>query len=345
MPQQPADRTRLLRARAQWLLGKRLTDPLSVVRATAGIQAQEPVAAMLSIRVRSSGLRRADIEHALVEERSIVRLWAMRGTIHLVPSEDAAWLVDLLGPLGMTGSYRRLEQLGVPEADRERALVLIRDLLADRGPLTRAELMEPLAAAGITTDGQAAAHLPALAALHGYVCFGPPRGGKPTYALRDDWLGTDLPRLPRERAVAELARRYVHAFGPAEPEDFAAWSGLPLRDARAGWAAIGAQPARRVREPDPPVVRLLPAFDTYLLGYRTREFCVPAEHAREVWPGGGIVRPTVVQNGRGIGTWRRTGTQVEIHPFGDEAIDAGDEIVDVQRFLAARPSRARSSRV
>jgi hypothetical protein len=142
--------------------------------------------------------------------------------------------------------------------------------------------------------------------------------------------------------VAELARRYVRAFGPAEPEDFAAWSGLPLRDARASWS-----PARRSRtaEPDPPVVRLLPAFDTYLLGYRSRNFCVPAEHAREVWPGGGIVRPTVIRNGRCIGTWRRAGAQVEIHPFGEDSIDASDEIDDVQRFLGPRPSRARSSRV
>jgi hypothetical protein len=330
------------RAHAQRLLGKRLTDPLSAVRETAGIQAQEPLAAMLSIRVRSRGLTRSDVERALVEERSIVRLWAMRGTIHLVPSEDAAWLVDLLGPLAMTGSRRRLEQLGVPEADRERALALMREVLAERGPLTRAELMEPLATAGITTEGQAAAHLPMLAALHGDVCFGPPRDGKQTYVLRDDWLGADLPRLPREGALRELMRRYVRAFGPAEPEDFAAWSGLPLRDARASWRA-GRR--RRSVEPGPPDVRLLPAFDTYLLGYRTREFCVPAQHARKVWPGGGIVRPAVIRNGHAAGTWRRTGRAIEIEPFDGEPIDAGGEIADVHRFLAARPSRARSSPV
>lgn len=331
------------RARAQRLLGQRLADPLSVVREVAGVQAQEPVAAMLSIRARSTGLTRADVEGALVEERSIVRLWAMRTTIHLVPSEDAAWLVDLLGPLGLTGVHRRLGQLGVPEGDRARAVSLIRELLAERGPLTRAELMEPLARAGITTDGQAAAHLPALAALHGHVCFGPPRGGKPTYALRDDWLGSDLPRMPRERAVAELVRRYTRAFGPAEPEDFASWSGLPLRDARAGWEAVGkVTPAR---EPSPPVLRLLPAFDTYLLGYRSREFCVPPELARRVWPGGGIVRPTVMENGRAVGTWRRAGSKVEIDPFDDAPLDVDAEVADVQRFLAARPRRARSSRV
>jgi hypothetical protein len=338
----PPDETRLRRARAQHLLAKRLVDPLEVVRATAGVQAQDSVAAALSIRVRTRGLTREDVDRALYEERSIVRLWAMRGTLHLVPSEDAAWLVELLGPLGIPGSLRRLGQLGVPERDVPRAIELIRHTLAECGPLTRAELMEPLGRAGITTDGQAAAHLPGLAALRGLVCNGPPRGGKPTYVLRDDWLGAGVPRLDRDAAVAELARRYLRAFAPAEPEDFASWSGLRLRDARAGWREAGG--GRAPRPPEPPIVRLLPAFDTYLLGYRTRALTVAGAHARKVWPGGGIVRPTVVENGRAVGTWRRSGTEVEVEPFPGEAFDADDEAADVRRFLKPRPVRARSSR-
>jgi hypothetical protein len=333
------------RARSQWLLDERLRDPAAVVRATAGIQAQDQAAAALSIRVRSDGLTRADVDHALEEERSIVRLWAMRGTIHLVPSEDARWLVDLLGPLGVTDSHRRLGQLGVPEADRPRAVEAIRRALEEHGPLARVKLMEHVARAGIATEGQAGAHLPHLAALQGLVVFGPAaRGGKPTYALRDDWLGRDLPQLSRERAVAELVRRYVRAFGPARPEDFSWWSGLPLRDARAGWQAIAGElietddgwlRAGRTDEqpPEPPIVRLLPAFDTYLLGYRNRDVTLAPEHARRVRPGGGIVRPTVVTNGRAVGTWRRTGTRVEIEPFAGSDLEVDDEVADVQRFL------------
>jgi hypothetical protein len=331
-----AEDIRLARARSQYLLGERLTDAAAAVRAVAGVQAQEPVAAALSIRVRTDGLARADVDRALVEERSIARLWAMRGTIHLVPSEDAAWLVSLLGPLLMRSVVRRLGQLGVPEGVHAKAIELIRRTLAERGPLTRVELMEPLARAGVTTDGQAAAHLPALAALD---------GGKPTYVLRDDWLGGGLPQLSRERALEELARRYARAFGPAEPEDFASWSGLPLRDARAGWAAVGSGDAAAAnagaaaaadRSPAAPVTRLLPAFDTYLLGYRSRSFCVPEARARAVWPGGGIVRPTVVVDGRGVGTWRRAGTRVEVEPFGDEVLDTAEEVADVRRFLGGR---------
>src|SRR3954452_16442973 len=127
MPQPRSDALRLHRARAQYLLGERLRDAEAVVRAVGGVQAQDQIAGMLSIRVRSTGLTRADVETALVEERSIVRLWAMRGTIHLVPSEDAAWLVDLLGPLTVNGSMRRLSQLGVPPQAVPRAIDLIRD--------------------------------------------------------------------------------------------------------------------------------------------------------------------------------------------------------------------------
>lgn len=333
----------LARARSQGLLDEGLTDAAAVVRRVVGVQAQESVAGALSIRVRSTGLTRADVARALVEERSVVRLWAMRGTIHLVPAEDAAWLVELFAPLALTGTHRRLGQLGVPEADWPRAVALMRSTLADQGPLTRAELMEHLARAAITTDGQAAAHLPMLAALEGHVCFGPPRGGKPSFVLRDDWLGADLPRMPRERAVAELARRYLRAFGPGAPEDFAAWSGLPLRDARAGWPE--SPPALAAREaPGPRVTRLLPAFDTYLLGYRSRDFAVPPEHSRKVWPGGGIVRPTVVENGTAVATWKRSETRIEIEPFGERDIAADHEIADVGRFLGPRPVRTRSSR-
>jgi hypothetical protein len=323
------------RARSQRLLGERLTEVAAAVRESAGIQAQDSAAAALSIRARTTGLTRADVQNALEDDRSVVRLWAMRGTLHLVPSEDARWLVDLLGPLALSATHRRLTQLGVPEVDRPGAVAAIRAALHEHGPLTRAELMEHVARAGIQTAGQAAAHLSALAALLGHVCFGPSMpGGKPAYVLRDDWLGRDLPRLSRDQALAELARRYAHAFAPAGPEDFASWSGLPLRDARAGWAAVEETERPDEAEPDPPDIRLLPAFDTYLLGYRTRDFIVPPPHARQIWPGGGIVRPTVVANGRALGTWRRAGSRVEIERFPGAAIEAGDEVADVRRFLA-----------
>ena len=225
------ERVRAARMRAQRLDG-RAGDVAEVVRHLLGVQAQEVRAAGLSIRARADGVDAAAVERALVDDRSIVRIWAMRGTLHYVPAEDARWLHELFDPLQMPGEQRALDVLGVPAAHRARAVTTIRRALAD-GPLTRAELCDALRSAGIDTEGQKAAHLPRLAAIEGHVCFGPRRGGKDTYVLVDDWLG-ERPRLDRAEALAELARRYLGAYGPAEPRDLAAWSGLPVRDARDG---------------------------------------------------------------------------------------------------------------
>ena len=326
---------RAARMRSQRLDGRAAT-AVAAVRHVVGIQAQEPRAAALSIRARTEGLGMREVERA-IEERSIVRVWVMRGTLHYVAAEDAHWLHALFAPLLMPQQQRALDALEVPEADRPKAVAAIRDALSD-GPLTRAELAERVESAGIDASGRRAAHLPRLAALEGHVCFGPRRGSKDTFVLMSDWLG---PRpnvaFDREAGLRILAQRYASAFGPATVEDLAAWSGLPLRDARRGWDAVPGQPAE-MDPPRPPVVRLLPAFDTYLLGYRGRDLAVPAAHAAQVWPGGGIIRPTVVENGLAVGTWRLRGKRLDVEPFG-EPVDTAAEEEDVLRFLsAAAPS-------
>jgi hypothetical protein len=230
-------------------------------------------------------------------------------------------------------------------------------MLEEEGPLTRSEIAERLARRGIRTEGQAAFHLVALAALKGHVCMGPDRGGESAVVLVRDWLG---PRstLERDAALAELARRYLCAYEPAAPEDMAAWSGLGLTEARKGWHLIaqelsevnmaGGQKAWTLRSQDIRLrpagfVRLLPGFDNYLLGYRSRDFAVDPLHAREVHPGGGMLRAVVLVDGRAVATWslRRGGTNLIItvrsfdkpSPRVEEGLEA--ETRDIGRFLGA----------
>jgi len=96
------NQARLLRLRAQQLApprGRPAAGVARVVRGLVGVQAQDSAAAALAIRARRAGLVVADVERALAEERSIVRTWGMRGTLHLVAAEDAGWLLGLLGPV------------------------------------------------------------------------------------------------------------------------------------------------------------------------------------------------------------------------------------------------------
>lgn len=276
----------------------------------------------------------------------------MRGTLHLVLREDVRWLTRILAPGQMAGARRRLGQLGVDEPDE--AIRHLEQALSD-GPLTRAEAAERLRSRGVQLDGQAAYHLLRFAALTGRVCFGPQRGGENAFVLLEDWIpgaGDD------GRDKTELARRYLAAHAPASAEDLATWSGLGTRAARQAFEDITPELTRapggtlrpRARRPATPadVVRLIPAFDPYLLGWRDRSFAVPARYAREVNRGGGWVRGVALVDGRAVATWTvdrgGAGARVRLRPFGrlarSSALDA--EIRDVERFLAVSGATAGS---
>jgi hypothetical protein len=350
-----ADELRRRRATAQLLHRPQGGSPDGVVRVLLAVQAQDRRAARLALRARTPGLGARDVEAALAAERRLAVTWLLRGTLHLVCAEDLPWLLGLTAPRQETTGRRRLGQLGVEPDDAQRAEAIIERALAAEGPLTRAELAGRLAARRIPTEGQAMPHLLALAARRGVAVMGPLRAGEPAYVLARDWLGAappaELSGEARDTALAELARRWLAGHGPARDADLAAWSGLSLRDARAGLRAIAEElveldgglvdlTGRKAAGPVAP--RLLPGFDPYLLGWRDRGFAVPAAHARRVHPGGGILRATATADGRVVGTWkaRRRGGRltVELEPFvclrPGEADALAAEARDVERFEA-----------
>jgi hypothetical protein len=348
-----ARRLRVGRAEAQLLRGDAGATPEKLVHHLLAVQAQDFHAARLALRVRRPGLTAVDVDQALTMERSLVIGWLVRGTLHLVRREDYPWLLALSAPRQHTTSTRRLRQEGVPPAAAERATALFARALTAAGPLDRHQLAARAAAAGIRTEGQALVHLLHLAALRGVLVLGPVRAGAPIFAATNDWLGVDIAaqvrNVDRDAALAELARRFLAAHGPASAHDLAAWSGLGLRAARAGLGAIGAELTeladglvdRARRSPSTAVVpaRLLPAFDPYLLGWKDRSFAVPARWARKVHPGGGVLRATATVDGSAVGTWtaRRRDDRLHIDIDGFASLDehAGalrDEAADVARF-------------
>ena len=235
------------------------------------VQAQELGSARLAIRARTRGLIAVDVD-AELERGALVVGWLLRGTLHLVRSDDYHWLLALTAPRRLAANRRRLAQEGVTPDEAERAVSVVERALEGEGPLTRAQLGERLDTAGIPAEGQALPHLLALAAFRGVTVLGPVRDGRPAFVLARDRLGP-APQVERSAALAELARRYLAGHAPATPEDMARWAGLPLREARAGFAAAPSPP-RSV--PQIPPARLLPSFDPYLLGWRDRTFAVPA---------------------------------------------------------------------
>jgi hypothetical protein len=346
------------RLRAQLLSGTPARSVAGVTGHLLAIQAQDPRGARLAVRARTSGLLATDVDDALTADRSVVVSWLNRGTLHLVLAEDYWWLHQLTTPQLVTGNTRRLAQEGVPPADAERGIGVIERSLTADGPLTRAELRERVAAAGVRTEGQAMVHLLALATLRGLTVRGPMRGADQAFVLVRDWLGAPPRPMGREQALGLLARRYLAGHAPAGDRDLAKWAGLPLGDARRGLAAIAAGLADRddglaslaarpgpEEEPEVPGLRLLGAFDPLLLGWASRElFLAPGG---PVITSNGLFRPFVLVRGRGAALWTVTGGKVVTGQLGPltapEQAALAAEAADVERFLA-RPHGARGAR-
>jgi hypothetical protein len=337
------------RLAAQLLAGTPARDPLAVTWRLLAVQGQDPRGARLAIRARSKGLTAGDVDRALSEDRSLLITWLNRGTLHLVCSEDYLWLHALTTPPLLTANARRLRQEGVTPSAAERGVHAIERALAGEGPLTRAQLRDRIAAARVKTDGQALVHLLMLATLRGLTVRGPMAGREHAYVLVRDWLGKP-PAAPveRETALAELARRYLAGHAPADARDLARWAGLPLRDARAGLAAIAAELHERAdgllelrahrggTQPQPPPPRLLGAFDPLLLGWCSREEIVGAN--KTLVTNNGLFRPFALVRGKAAASWRLVKREVVLEPFGrlaraDRAA-LEDDARDVVRYLS-----------
>jgi hypothetical protein len=301
----------------------------AVVRRLCGVQAQDAAAARLAIRARTVGLVASDVD----AEPGVVRTWGWRGTLHLLAREDVPWVLSLVAEREHRSVASRWRALELDDRVYARARAALAERLAD-GPATRAELREALAAAGVDASGQRLPHLVRRAAFEGLLHH--PLDG--TFAALEP-IG-DPP--PRDEAIAELVRRHAEGYGPATPDDVAAFSALPrgqILQSSTPESGLERSPRDRA-DPETGDARLqdltllLGAFDPYLLGYRGYGHVVAEEHVRKVWPGGGWIHPVVLVGGVAAGTWKLDGSRLVVDAFGEipsEGLKA--EAQDVARFL------------
>ena len=317
------------------------TKLVEAVRAAGGIHAQVMSAAELSLSARVRGLTREHVSAALWEERSLVKTWTLRGTLHLHPADELElWLA---ARRAVVGEWYFANEVRPREA--RRILAVLADALDGRC-LTREELVEAVTP---KVSGWAKEHIGSgwgtvlgPAALNGVLVHGPPQGTRVTFVRPDQWLGKRKEWEPRE-ALVELLRRYLGAFGPATHRDFAVWlsgSHLKAKDAktlldsiadeleeveiegRRAWLLAG----DKRRSAAPQGVRLIPEYDAYVMGFREREQLFPPEavarakaHGKGRLEGPGALS-WLLLDGVVAGTWsrKRAGARIEltVAPFG-----------------------------
>lgn len=304
-----------LRLGAQGIAAPRATDPAEVVRRLGAVQAQDYPGALWSIGLRTGAATRADVERAIAD-RTIVRTWPMRGTLHFIPAEDAHWMLELLTPRIVKGAAGRHRQLELDDAAFRRSRTLAGRALQRHGVLTRAALFAALETGGVSTAGQRGIHIVQRLCMERMLCFGPHAEKQPTFVLFDDWIRSSR-QLDRDDALRTLAERYFVSHGPATLRDFVGWSGLTVADARVA-LALAAPVLERVDAGDVALwmsnehetadggesrAHLLPGFDELMLGYKDRSASLPPRFADRICPGGnGMFVATLVWEGRVCGT-------------------------------------------
>lgn len=314
------------------LYHQRITHPTfkeaaAVVAWLGAMQGQDYAGTKWAFGLRLPGSTEADIDNAITDRR-IFRVWLLRGTLHYVAAADAHWLLDLFGPRMINGNARRYQELELDEPTLVRSTDLIATALRDGAHLTRPELLDMLESNGISTAGQRGVYLLQRASLEKILVQGDVRRNVTTFFA----LPAGSTR-PREDALAELARRYFTSHGPVTFADFVAWSGLLTSDARSGLESVKSElmeetidgqvywHAPEKPESSPRSLYLLPGFDEFVLGYRDRGSILDKQFADRICPGGnGMFNPTIVRDGRIVGTWKRTlnkkeTVEIKIEPF------------------------------
>ena len=312
--------TRLLRERLrnQRLIGAaRRSTPEDVVSRLGAVQAQDFAGGKWTVGLRSPALTDAVVQAAFDAGR-LLRTHVLRPTWHFVTPGDIRWMLELTAPRVLMMSAYQFRRHELDSRLFVKAHAAFERALCDRNFLTRPELSSVLQKAGISATGQRLAQIVMRAELDGIVCSGPRRGNQFTYALLAERAAA-AKTLTREEALAELAFRYFRSRGPATLADFAWWSSLTMKDARAGvemnrgrlagriidgwtyWASASQERSKL----SAPLVHLLPTYDEYVISYKDRGNIMDRSGSARI-----AVRYEYAQwlvvDGRVKGTWKRT---------------------------------------
>ncbi|MFF7943732.1 winged helix DNA-binding domain-containing protein [Nocardia gamkensis] len=332
-----AQRRARLAVRHRLAMPERTGQVAEIARSMVALHATDPATVYLSVAARADALTPSDVEQALYQDRSLLRMLAMRRTMFVVPVESVPILqascADALAHKQRRTYGKYLTQAGIGDGDTagwwaEVEAETHKALLA-RGAATGAQLSKdvPRLRTQVNTAPDKAYSKPTnittwvLVTLgcEGRIVRGRPNGGwtssQYTWAPIESWLPDGVPALPAAEARVELVRRWLRAFGPAPVSDVKWWTGWTLGEVRAALGALDlvevdldgvtgvllADDVEPVAAPEP-WAALLPALDPTPMGWQAREWYL-GPHAPRVFDSNGNIGPTVWWDGRVVGGW------------------------------------------
>jgi hypothetical protein len=328
------DQERRARLGVRHALAAPVADVVEAARSVVALHGTDPASTVLSALARTEAVTPADMERALYDDRSLVRVLAMRRTVFAVPRDHAGVVLAAAGDVVAKQQRTLLARMLVasdvttdPEPWIEKAEAAALAVIGDAGEITSPELAaaDPLLGARVrngsgrwTAEVSVASRLLTLMSADGSVVRARPRGGWTSTQFRwsttEAWL-SEVERPDAADAAAQLARWWFERYGPATPDDLQWWTGWTKTRTKAALAALDlvevgldgrdgmvlADDAEPVQPPEP-WVALLPALDPSAMGWKHRDWLL-GEHREHVYDVNGNAGPTVWVDGRVVGGW------------------------------------------
>lgn len=320
----------------QQLAAPQFSDPAEVVSHLGAVQAQEYRLMRWAVEMRTKKPSAKAFKKAF-DNGEIVRLHLMRGTWQLVVKEDYWWMLELCAQkaIAVTKGWMHSNKIDIPEEEYLKIRKILVQTAADKGSVTKEDFVQALAEKDITMDDHRLSYHIRMGEFTGTLCSGDLQPMKATYALAESKVGLRK-TIDRDEALMRLAKKYFQSRQPATLEDFVWWSGLGINDCRKGIALLGDYlhlekwKRREFYLTDDCRTRgfrkgqylLIPPYDEYLIGYKSRDIVLWPELSHKAHNNSGIFQPIIAKDGVICGNWKPFSDKFETDFFLDEHDEA-----------------------
>lgn len=301
----------------QQLICQQFTNPTEVVSHLGALQAQDYrmmrwAVAMRTKRPSEEAFRKA------YNSGEIIRMHLLRCTWQLITAQDYGWMLELCAPksIATLNGWMKSNKISIPEDEVLSVQQIIEQTIGDKTNITKENIAESLARNGMKMEDHRLSYHIRLAELSGLLVSGDLHPSKATYCLASHKIKVAT-SINRDEALALLTTKYFQSRSPATLEDFVWWSGLSASDCKRGILLLGNQlhteswngrkfyllDSCRTRGFRKGCSLLLPSFDEYLIGYKSRDVVLAPEHSHHAHNNSGIFYPIVALDGVICGNW------------------------------------------
>ncbi len=301
----------------QQLIVPQFKTPTEVVSHMGTMQAQEYRMMRWAVEMRTTKPSHKAFKEAYDNGR-IIRLHLMRGTWQLVTAEDYWPFITLCGPksIAVTKGWMSSNKISIPDDELFRVRDILAQTAADLGSATKEDIVRALTERGMQMDDHCLSYHIRMAEFSGTLCSGDLLPMKATYALTANKVKSQG-TMERDEALMLFTRKYFQSRQPATLEDFVWWSGLNVSDCRKGIALLGDTIHKetwkgrdffltdncRTRGFRTGKLLLIPPYDEYLIGYKSRDIVLAPEHRHRAHNNSGIFQPIIARDGIICGNW------------------------------------------